>query len=294
MAFISKEVPVGLVNGVNKVYTLANLVNVIDDVFVDGAIYLGVVTVAGDVITLADAPTASIFVDYWTSPPIPPPPTPFPGLINLTEARQTLLNRKKDLSDVSSTVFIEWCQFVQDFVYRQLKGTDPEQYISTQTIQIASGDTTYALPSDFGQLLTWGTGLFETNPDGTLVDRPLPVQRPGSTLKGYYVHGTNIILTQTPQQSATYILRYTPINDRFTSMSDYFTLDTTSDTQATIPSEYSFYLVNALDVMYTIWDEVPGDEAMADTRFVRCLEELVKNIKKTPAVYNLVDNSVFF
>ena len=72
MSYNSKEIPTGAINGVNTLYTLAHNIAQIDDVFVDGAIYLGTVTVAGATITLADAPAFSITVDYWDSVPISP------------------------------------------------------------------------------------------------------------------------------------------------------------------------------------------------------------------------------
>ena len=65
MPFISDEIPSGIINSVNNVFTLSQTISQIDDVIVDGADYAGNVTVAGNQITLADAPTSSIYVDYW-------------------------------------------------------------------------------------------------------------------------------------------------------------------------------------------------------------------------------------
>lgn len=64
--FYPKEVPSGTVDGANKTFELANVINTIDDVFVDGNIYLGSITKTGEKqITLADAPTLTIYVDYF-------------------------------------------------------------------------------------------------------------------------------------------------------------------------------------------------------------------------------------
>lgn len=295
MAYFSKEVPAGVVDGVNKVYTLANGVQQIDDVFVDGAIYLGVITVVGAVITLADAPTATIYVDYWSSAPVPPPPVAFPGLINLTQARQSLLNRKKDLTDVSSTVFIEWCQFVQDFIYRNVKSTDPERFITEYTLNVSSGDATYSLPTGFRDFTDFETGIYKTDSSsGLITPYTLPMTGPGSSTTGFYLSNNTIILTPVPTVDTTYILRYSPTLTRFQFMSDYFTLDTSSNTAATVPSEYMLYVVNALDVMYTIWDEDPGAEGLADARFVRSLNELLNCIRKQPDAYGVQDMSLIF
>lgn len=76
MAFISKEVPSGVINGINTVFTLSQIPYQVDDCFLDGAVYLDALGVAGATLTFDFAPTTSIAVDYYTStPPVPPPPT---------------------------------------------------------------------------------------------------------------------------------------------------------------------------------------------------------------------------
>ena len=65
MPRISKEIPTGNTNGSNTVFTLVQPILQLDDVFVDGEIYLGTVTPSGSQITLADAPQTSILVDYY-------------------------------------------------------------------------------------------------------------------------------------------------------------------------------------------------------------------------------------
>jgi len=63
MASIRKETPTWTINWVNKVFTLLNTPDFIDDIFFDWAIYT-TFTLVGNVITLVDAPTVSLFVDY--------------------------------------------------------------------------------------------------------------------------------------------------------------------------------------------------------------------------------------
>jgi len=63
MTFIAKEVPTWDIDGVNKVFTLLNTPDYIDDIFIDGAIYTSF-SISWTQITLTDAPTLSIFVDY--------------------------------------------------------------------------------------------------------------------------------------------------------------------------------------------------------------------------------------
>ena len=63
---IKKEIPTWLINGINKVYTLLNVPSQIDDVFMDWVIYTDF-TIVWNVLTLVDAPSLSLFVDYTTA-----------------------------------------------------------------------------------------------------------------------------------------------------------------------------------------------------------------------------------
>jgi hypothetical protein len=62
--FVAKEVPVGTIDGFNKTFQLANAASQIDDVFIDGAVYVDF-AINGTILTLTDAPSLSVFVDYW-------------------------------------------------------------------------------------------------------------------------------------------------------------------------------------------------------------------------------------
>lgn len=65
MAYISKEIPAGVINGVNKIFTLLDAPSIVYNIFMDGVVYT-TFSVTGNQITLDDAPVASIFVDYQT------------------------------------------------------------------------------------------------------------------------------------------------------------------------------------------------------------------------------------
>lgn len=98
MSFISKEVPTGTINSVNKTFTLANDIFQIDDIWIDGAIYSGTTTTSGAVITLTDAPTATLTIDYWSDDPV------------LSLSSVSLLQIKQDFYDIvgeqtTSTVY---------------------------------------------------------------------------------------------------------------------------------------------------------------------------------------------
>lgn len=69
MASVRKETPTWTIDWVNKVFTLLNTPEFIDDIFFDWAIYT-TFTLVGKVITLVDAPTVSLFVDYESVPDV--------------------------------------------------------------------------------------------------------------------------------------------------------------------------------------------------------------------------------
>lgn len=72
--FRRQVIPAGVIDGVNKTFTLPTAIDVLDVVEVNGATYYGTVSpLSGSaVITLGDAPTVSIYVWYWDTPPAPP------------------------------------------------------------------------------------------------------------------------------------------------------------------------------------------------------------------------------
>lgn len=73
--FIYKETPTGTIDGANTTFTLANNAYQIDDIILDGAIYLGSYTLVGATLVLSDAPTVSLRVDYHTTEPSVATPT---------------------------------------------------------------------------------------------------------------------------------------------------------------------------------------------------------------------------
>jgi len=66
MAVIRKEVPTWAIDWVNKTFILLNTPEYIDDIFFDGAIYT-TFTLVWKIVTLVDAPTVSLFVDYQST-----------------------------------------------------------------------------------------------------------------------------------------------------------------------------------------------------------------------------------
>jgi hypothetical protein len=110
MAFISKEIPAGLINGINTVFTLSNPIALIDDIWFDGGIYLtppGTFFTVGNTITLGNAPTVSLEIDYYTTPPITPggggaAPSYYSADINFESLVNLVLRELKEPEGVGS------------------------------------------------------------------------------------------------------------------------------------------------------------------------------------------------
>lgn len=213
--------------------------------------------------------------------------------INLQDAFSSLNRLKKDTSDIPQDTFAEWCDFINKFIYRGLLGVEPERFINEYTFNASAGVTSYALPTDFRSMSHVGTGIFYVDSSGLATTSKLPKTGYGSLVAGYYLKGSNIILTPPSwNQAQTFCLRYAPKQTKLTSLSQYFTLDGTVSGAEIIPDEYLDELVKALDVRYTEWDEEVGAETYADGRFARALEELLRTIRRDPAVFSVFDSSV--
>lgn len=184
---------------------------------------------------------------------------------------------KKDISDVSNDLFIFWSDQINKFVYRTLYQVDPERYIQEQDYTVTGSPQTSTLPTDFRDLKSFGCGVFLKNDDGTTTQDFLPIVQYGSQARGYYITGSNIVFTGI--EDSSFRLRYMP---------ELPTIDSTDDTFI-IPDEFEWYLIQALDVYYNMWDEMPGAEALSDQRFTRVLDELVRHVRKDVPNYPIYD-----
>ena len=207
--------------------------------------------------------------------------------LTIQNARDALERRKRDISDVSSAVFGEWCDFVNKFAYRKLISTDAERFISSTSFTVSSEPQTSALPADFRNIQPLGTGFFLQDSNGDDTTRTLARTGFGSKVPGYYISGTNVVFTGMTNETIT--LRYIPTQTAISAVGDYFTVDGLTGGVEIIPNEYLLYLVNALDVMYSLWDDNVPEESFADARFVRALNELIETVRKEPDAYGIED-----
>ena len=213
-------------------------------------------------------------------------------MLQISSLKTSFTNLKKDTSDVSDSLFTEWVQYCSDFVYNRIANSTPDKLFKTYSFVIGSGVTSVTLPTDFRDVARFGSGVYETK-DGLPAD-PLALTGYGATDHGYYISDSSLYITDAPNQSTTYILRYIPLAPVYTSTSDYLSDDKTLTGKPIIRDEDREYIIRALDVQYSIWDEDLGMEATADARFVRILSDMLSRTRSTPGVYNVQSyNSAF-
>ena len=274
--FYSNETPTGTINGVNKTFTTANTINTIMTVTVDGSIYTGTntYTAGTTTFTLADAPTVSITVSYFTSAT---GITPSDGILVSTLKTQ-FGYRKQDISDVGNETFFQWCNHINYFLYNKIKGTRINDFLSSGQYTVTTSPSSQALPSDFRDMEEDKSGVFVISTTGDDTPTQLPLTGFGRSDMGYYLDGSDIVFTGI-EDSTTLELRYLPNLNEIDEVTD----------RLIVGADKLQYLLNALDVLYEIWDDNPQAEANADQRFVRSLEELLENISPTVLVYQMND-----
>lgn len=189
--------------------------------------------------------------------------------MTVQEVYDLYLRFKKDLSNVSDELFFDWCDEVNRFAYRVVYAHTPDTLATETTINIVTSTASYALPADFLNIDPLGTGLFKVYGGITSSDMYFKTGF-GSIDTGYYIKDGFIVFTPIPQASATAVLRYIPSLSRIDSFED----------SMVIPDEFIYYVRDAIDCLYDVWDEDVSSEGLADARFVRKLDELARNLRK--------------
>lgn len=191
----------------------------------------------------------------------------------------------QDASDVSQPLFIQWANAINRYAYRLIADLDPDRYVLTTNYTTVSGTgapSIQALPADFKQIQQWNMGFFLQDGNGNITNNRLSLTSPGQQMYGYFIQGTNVVFTN--PGNATYTLRYIPDLAQMTSLADVYV----------IPDEYTDYILKALMVMYTQWDQDPNLESVADQRYMRVLDEMAANIRKAPMAFDMPDFSSNF
>ena len=208
-------------------------------------------------------------------------------MISLQTTYDAFKAYKKDISDVGVDLFIQWCNYAMSMAYDRITSTTPDKLRKDFPITLSGGgNQTIALPSDFGKMSNWQTGVYLLDNNG-LPRSTLAMNNYGESGTGYYLTPTSIVITNAPTDTQAAILRYTPKMPVFTSLSDYYTDDKTI-TGVPIYNDWDLeFTVRAVDIQYTMWDEDIAMEPIADQRFVRILSEMLERQRQTPNVYKI-------
>lgn len=206
-------------------------------------------------------------------------------MYTLSELRDEFLLLKKDLSDVDNEVFVSWVRNIQRYIYRRMNSVDPSWYAKSQNYAVFTG--TQSLPADFGSINAMDTGFYLISSDGTPSSRRLFPTNFGSRRPGFHLNGKSEVVFSGINNPRPYILRYTPRTTPVTSINDYFTVDGTVNTIEIVPDEFLEFIIKALDVYYSQWDEEVSSEGFADARFVRVMDDLFAQLPRTPQVYDM-------
>jgi hypothetical protein len=203
--------------------------------------------------------------------------------MKVSEAFSEFAQRKKDISDLNAIpgTFLKWCNYINRFLYRELASVMPEQYMQSQVYTTTPQTATYALPTNFQDIIPMGSGLYLINQAGVDTDMRMPLTGFGSSKTGYYLSPTNIVFTPTPTETKSYRFRYIPLLTDLVAESD----------DLLIPDRFSYLLMDLLDSAYLVWDEMPSDESWNDERVRQKLHELIQFINPVGQAIMLPDFS---
>ena len=68
---------------------------------------------------------------------------------------------KRDISDVSDTIFLEWVQFATRFIFDKVKRIDPERFVKTNSYNVVIPPQKFVLPTDFQDMNQTSCGLYK-------------------------------------------------------------------------------------------------------------------------------------
>lgn len=139
----------------------------------------------------------------------------------------------------------------------------------------------------------------EVNGKGQL-DKKLGVTGYGNPNLGYYLEGSNIVLTgggypyNRQILDLDFVMKYIPLPPTIDALADYITVDGTANTAMIVEDRHLEYMVKAVDVLYEQWDDNNQAESVADFRFVRALGNLIDGYNRTPQVSTMKNPSSNF
>ena len=69
--------------------------------------------------------------------------------ITLSTIKTRLTNRLKDIADIDDDVLFQMATDLNQFLYNETFGEDPERFITTSSYTVSSSPSTEALPAGF-------------------------------------------------------------------------------------------------------------------------------------------------
>lgn len=268
---IENEVPYGNIDGSNKTFTLNYTPTEINDIYVDGAVYTDF-SVQGSVLTLGDAPTSTIIVDYFI-------PSGDADTITVEEAIERLERQKNDtLSEVSTDLYLDWLNDLNFLLYHTLQKADMERLTTERLIPITDKTIGYQLPSDFKHVKGVDLGFYKmkSDSDGRLTaEKKLIKQIYGSTREGYRLRGANFELTRRPGSDYFINLRYVRSINKLIATSD----------RMVVNFEDYVTAIDWLEREYGTWNIDINEANNASQKFGRDFAQLFSNNTREPKIY---------
>ncbi len=189
--------------------------------------------------------------------------------------RTRLVNRLKDIADVTDSVLLQMATDLNQFLYNRMFETDPERFVLLQSYTVTTSPSTQALPAGYRDNTEYGYGFFFQNSDGTASSRQLGLTGYGSIELGYYITGTNVVFTGI-NSTTNFVLRYVPVLADLTLVSQSFV----------VPDENKELVQEGMVLYYYRYNEDPR-EYEQDAKFMRLLTLFIDGLPKAPKVYAL-------
>ena len=193
MAFISKETPSWVIDWINTTFTFLNDIDYITSLYVDWAIYIDFIRDGANRVILTDAPTSTIFADYYTADTILPIETNTKLWDVKTKIWRLLWQRNTSTNFDSDTLNEEINDFMQGLWRGKVKNPITKQYLRTgslyfqenyysfriskdwvTTAPVSVWDTAISMVADFmpqsGWVMLWGDYIQYTSRTATSIE----------------------------------------------------------------------------------------------------------------------------
>jgi len=137
---------------------------------------------------------------------------------------KTLWAEYEQKSIPSDTITYLFLNEIDQTIYDSILKIYPEKFMSSTTVSVTSGTSTYSLPADFQSIVPKRSGLFQLDDNGG-VSYTYNQTEFGSLKKGFYLDGTNIVITPEPTADVSLTFRYIPDRDLYTTDTDTLILE---------------------------------------------------------------------